>query len=119
MKLRIKGNTVRFRLTQPEVAQLRDAGQVIESIDFSGAALGYSVALAQGEAPFAADFRDGIIEVRIPPAAVQQWADSGEEGLYGRSGAVEIAIEKDFQCLHQAAGGDEAEAFPNPAASGE
>ena len=36
MKLRIKGNMVRLRLTQPEVARLRDAGQVIESTEFPG-----------------------------------------------------------------------------------
>ena len=117
MKLRIKGNMVRLRLTQSEVARLRDAGQVIESTEFPGGPLRYSVAVGDAAAPFAADFRDGRIEVRLPLAEVRQWADSAEEGLYGRAGAVDIAVEKDFQCLHQPGGGDEAEAFPNPAAS--
>ncbi len=116
MKLRIRGNTVRFRLTQPEVARLRETGQVIESTDFPGGPLRYSIAVADGAAPFEADFRDGRIEVRLPLAEVRQWADSAKEGLYGRAGAVDIAVEKDFQCLHQPGGGDEAEAFPNPAA---
>ena len=75
------------------------------------------MAVADAAAPFVADFREGTIEVRLPLAEVRQWADSAAEGLYGRAGAVDIAVEKDFECLHQPGGGEEAEAFPNPAAS--
>ena len=117
MKLRIKGNTVRFRLTQQEVARLRETGEIVERTEFDGATLRYGIESVAADAGLDAGFRDGAIAVRVPQSQMRQWADAGEVGLYGRAGAVEIAIEKDFQCLHGDRIRSEADAFPNPHAS--
>ena len=44
MKLRLNGNSLRLRLTRPEVTQLREAGAVEQSVDFGlGTVLTYRI----------------------------------------------------------------------------
>jgi hypothetical protein len=43
MKIRIKGNSLRYRLTRPEVEQFGQTGYIEEKIDFVGNSLYYSL----------------------------------------------------------------------------
>jgi hypothetical protein len=115
MKLRIKGNTIRFRLTQPEVAQLRDGASLRDSTEFAPAqCLTWVLEPAPVIAAIEASFREGTVAVRLPASEVRNWADTDTVGLYGQAGALEVSVEKDFRCLSRAGSGEEADAFPNP-----
>jgi len=115
VKLRIKGNTLRFRLTQGDVARLRAGEALRETTEFAPAQiLVYALEPADGLQQMQAGFENGVVRVRLPESDVAVWADGHAVGMYGQTGVLEVAIEKDFQCLTRAGSADEADAFPNP-----
>ena len=116
MKLRLQGNSVRFRLTRSEVEQLRQTGEVEESVDFGGGRqLIYRLTSRADHCPMHAKFGDGRVTVCIGADAAQAWANSDEVGIYGRSGALAVSIEKDFRCLTRPPDDpQERDAFPHP-----
>jgi hypothetical protein len=119
MKLRIHGNSLRLRLSQPEVAQFSKTGFVEDSIQFGpGATFAYALeSLSSLSAPQAL-FAHGWLRVQVPGRDAADWARtdrvaiSGDQPLEpGKS--LSILVEKDFQCLH----GEETrdpDAYPNP-----
>jgi hypothetical protein len=117
MKLRFHDNSLRLRLSQSEVARLRDAGRVEDTVTFApGQALVYSI--ERGAAPaVTAAFENGRIRVTVPEAAAREWTDSDHVSVEGSTPTLHILIEKDFQCLHRSSEEDR-DAFPNPLAQG-
>jgi len=120
MKLRIKGNSIRLRLRQPEVAQLASGERIESTTDFGATTL--RVALAGKDVPgIFATFEDNAIVVIAPQSALSAWAGSDDVGLYGEQPAsagdpLTIAIEKDFRCLDRShADDDQAGTYPHPA----
>jgi hypothetical protein len=115
MKLRIHNNSLRLRLSQPDVARLSKTGILEDRVDFpAGQALAFVLASGNSNA---AELCAGQIRVTALAADLRQWADSDQEGIEFQSGPLKVAIEKDFQCLHHPGSG-ESGAFPNPAAKG-
>jgi hypothetical protein len=118
MKLRIRGNTIRFRLTQSEVARLGSGAGLQDSTEFSPAQV-LTWLLQPAPIPaIEATFRDAAITVSLPESAVKSWAGSDEVGLYGQSGALEVSVEKDFRCLAHEGAAEEPDAFPHPQEAG-
>lgn len=119
MKLRLQGDSLRLRLTQPEVARLAATGAVVDAVHVApGAALTYGLRAADVDA-LAAAFDGATLTVLVPTAWVGPWADGDEVGFEGTVEAgdgrsLALLVEKDFACLHRRA--DEADAFPNPLA---
>jgi hypothetical protein len=111
MKLRVHDNFLRLRLSQSDVAQLRDEGSVEERLTFSaGQALIYSISTAP-VLEVGAGFDGNRLSVVVPTALARTWIDSDQVGIEG----PQVLIEKDFQCLHRASA-DDADGFPNPLA---
>ncbi len=122
MKLRIRGNSIRFRLSQTEMVQLVETGDVRDSVEFGpDARLDYRVEARPVES-LKAGFTAQGIQVTIPTAMVQRWAEPkevairGEQALTG-DGALSILLEKDFTCLTPRDGEEDVDSFPNPAAT--
>ncbi len=114
MKLRIRHNSIRLRLTQTEVAQLRDAGTVEEHIEFTqGQRLTYRIHSAADQETLTADYRDGNILLMAPKPMVAAWADSSQVGMES-TGPLRLMIEKDFRCIDPADPEDNVDTFPNP-----
>ncbi|SRR5579884_348137 len=115
MKMRIQGNAIRFRLNRREVEQLSSSGRVSDSTQFpGGAVLTYTVELAPGATEIEASYNPGEIRIRAPRELARQWAETDQAGMTANRAGLEIAVEKDFQCLHKGKG--DPEAFPNPMA---
>ena len=119
MKLRIRGNSLRIRLTQPEVRQL-SGGHAVEDHCVLSPLSQLSIAAEPWHLNvFSAAFEDGTLTVRIPQGAITSWAETDEEGIYatldnGTSEGLRIAIEKDYSCVSPRAEESDAEQFPNP-----
>lgn len=120
MKLRTRGNSIRLRLRQPEVAQLASGGQIESTTDFGATTL--RVVLAGKNVPgISATFEGNAIVVAAPQSALTAWAGSDAVGLYGEQPVsmgdrLTIAIEKDFRCLDRShADDDQAGTYPHPA----
>ena len=120
MKLRIRGNTLRLRLTQTEVARLGAEGRVEERVTFApGVALRYAVETRDGADAPRADYDDGTLRVALPAAEARRWITGDDVGIIaeqpnGSDEPLRIVIEKDFACLHRES--ENADAYPNPAA---
>jgi hypothetical protein len=122
MKLRIKGDSLRLRLTQGEVKQLGERGEVEERTHFgAGTELVYRLKRDSGAKVLNAVSAGAEIEVRVPVALANQWCSSDQEGISATqtvSPGVElrIAVEKDYACLTVREGEDESDNYPHPAA---
>ncbi len=122
MKLRIRGDSVRLRLSQSETVELAEAGAVTDSVGFSaGDRLEYGLEIGDVSAPVASFDRAGI-RVKLPVDAVRKWLEPQEvtisaEQALGAGGVLSILIEKDFACLAPREGEEDSDAFPNPQAA--
>ena len=113
MKLRIKGNSIRFRLTQSEVNRLASEGLVRESVSFSESTFGYEIHSDSEIDAITADLERMLIVVSVPTNRIRGWAGS-ESISIEHDGSPSILIEKDFACLTVRPGEDDLDAFPNP-----
>ena len=119
MKLRIKGSSLRLRLTQGEVRRLEAEGEIAEEVHFGGGArLIYRLRTDDQGSDISASYGDNIIDVRIPREAALTWSRTElvtlthAEPVAG--GELRIVIEKDWNCLAPREGEDESDHFPHP-----
>lgn len=117
MKLRIRGDSLRLRLTRSEVQQLRETGSVVETIHFGATKLEYELCSADVQVPVAR-FDGNRIQVSLPRAQANAWADGDQVSITAAQalehGSLALLIEKDFRCLAPRVGEDDGDAFPNP-----
>lgn len=118
MKLRIKGNSLRLRLSRTEVKMLSEKAIVTETIHFGTTALVYALTAKNGlEKPEALFYENNII-VSIPDSFTATWADNEVVGIEGEqhfddSPSLKILVEKDFQCLDETTE-DQSDNYVNP-----
>ena len=120
MKIRIKDNSLRLRLTQSEVDAIENQGQCEAAIEFPGGKK-LQYALRVGGGSIRADFMDDCITVWAPEDSVQKWLQPTEVGMeqwidLDTGSQLRILIEKDFACLTERTDEDESDNFPNPLA---
>ena len=124
MKLRIRGSSLRLRLTRAEVDALAQEGRVEDAIAFgpdASARLVYAI-VARETSSVTAEWTGRTISVVLPVALARDWAESERVGIehvepVGPGQALRILIEKDFACLTPRQGEDDENAFPNPNSS--
>ena len=122
MKLRLRENSIRLRLLQSEVIQLREIGDVSETIVFGinpTDNLTYSLRISAEASEISAHKTDNQIEIFLPLLTAENWANSTEGGLYseqevGDLATLKIIIEKDFVCVDRPLDADNIDAFPHP-----
>jgi hypothetical protein len=119
MKLRIHGNSLRWRLSQSEVAQFSKTGFVEDSVQFApGVCFAYTLESSSTVPAPQASYQNGWLRVQVPAAMATEWVTTDRVAISAdqplESGKqLSILIEKDFQCLH----GDverDPDAYPNP-----
>ncbi len=90
MKIRIKDNSVRFRITLKELEQLnaeKRVESITETYDDSGELSGafrYSILAHSGDSDTSCVIQPGSIAVHLSAADVQQLNDPAREGVYLR-----------------------------------
>jgi hypothetical protein len=119
MKLRIKGSSLRLRLTQGEVRSLETAGEVAEQVHFGGGArLTYRLRIDTRNPEISASYGDNVIDIRIPRDAALTWSRTDQVTLSHAEavtdGELQIVIEKDWNCLAPRSEEDESDNFPHP-----
>ncbi len=120
MKLRIRGNTLRLRLTRSEVDTI-GAGEVVDEVTQfpDGSEFCYRLVPGHGEEVSQNSNDAGhTITIEIPKGRAATWAESDEVGFSGDDafdvGQIAILIEKDFSCVTPRNGEEELDTFPNP-----
>ena len=114
MKIRIKGNTIRYRLTRPEVEQFATAGVITEQTDFGNKKLTY-ILRASDQPRLIATFENDIITLFMPQTMAAEWTGTERVGFESTHGSLALYIEKDFKCLDNVAE-DQSDNYPNPLA---
>lgn len=121
MKLRIKGNSLRLRVTRSELARLLAGGRVEEAIHFAPgpeAVLRYALQIDPASKTVHLHYGGRDIEVSVSLDQARVWNEETQVGIYaaldlGSAGTLEIAIEKDFACL-DGSDEDNRDTFTNP-----
>ena len=119
MKLRIKDNSIRLRLTQTEVEQIGNGDQIHNNLNFPGGErLSYLLVGSAVENP-EIDYKDNRISISVPTEILTIWANSNEVSLLyelslDHDNVLKLLIEKDFACLTPREDEDESDLFPHP-----
>jgi hypothetical protein len=122
MKLRIRGDSLRFRLAQGEVSRLLAREKVSESVHFSASAaclLTYSLEACERATEVSAQFESGELLVHVPALLAESWGNTDQVGIEHTQRTTEgrtlrIVIEKDFRCLQSRPEEDESDNFAHP-----
>ncbi|XLS29681.1 DUF7009 family protein [Flavobacteriaceae bacterium M23B6Z8] len=118
MKIRIKGNSVRLRLTKSEVEAFCEEGIYEEKTRFTTKTLTYRIIAKKNIHLLEADYQEDIITVYFPDAKRTEWLTTDCVGYnnevdWNDHTALSVLIEKDFTCLDNTAE-DQSDNYPNP-----
>jgi len=119
VKIRIKGNSIRLRLSKTDIQSLKDTGTVTEQTILAGEEVFvYELMVAESAVAVGASFKEGKLVVWLPLAKAAILTDSSEMGLYsiqenGEINGLNIVIEKDLQCLENTHE-DQSDMYDNP-----
>lgn len=113
MKIRIKGNSLRYRLSMPEVERFSKEGYIEEAVDFPGTQLIYALKRVNEGEGLDAGFKDNKITLTMPDEQANEWTGTDRIGFENRNGPIYLLVEKDFKCLDNITE-DQSDNYPNP-----
>ena len=121
MKLRIKGNTIRFRLSKTDVLIFSQNHCIVETSDFGTKVFSYGLKVSDDSGKISAEFINDSLIVYIPSTMSKRWTESNQVGLSEDLPLINgkklfILIEKDFQCLDETLE-DQSDNYENPLSS--
>ena len=121
MKLRIRGNSIRLRLTKSEVGRFGQTGVVADTVEFGAASRGFCYKLHTSSADNStrASFEGNCLSISVPVGDAENWIRSEDVGIevmqpIGDDKFLRILMEKDFACLTPRKNEDDSDAFTNP-----
>lgn len=102
MKIRIKGNSIRLRLSQSEVKKMESASSISDVIQFPKKKLTYTLSKSDIDS-VCAEFSGKQILIKAPVALINTWVGSDQVGFEANQNLKEgaslyILVEKDFKC---------------------
>jgi hypothetical protein len=121
MKLRIKGNSMRFRVSRSEVARLLSGECLEETIRFAptvGATFTYALQQEPSVKLPMLLYTHNRVAVLLPAGQATEWCRTDQVGIaedisLGDLGSLTLLIEKDFACLDRS-DEDNQDTFTNP-----
>ena len=121
MKIRIKDNSVRLRLSKSETIRLAEEGIVEEKTNFGNQTFGYAAIVSDADT-MSATFSDNMIRMSIPKTLIDEWSATSLVSLsydlpVGTDEYLHLLLEKDFKCNDAKVVEDQSDYFENPAQS--
>lgn len=118
MKIRIKGNSIRYRLTKTEVETFCRKGYYEEKTEFKDQCFTYKLRSRKDILNMNADFKSDTITMYLPENDKDRWATSNLVGFkhglsLGDGKELLLVLEKDFVCLDETIE-DQSDNYPNP-----
>jgi hypothetical protein len=119
MKIRIKGNSIRIRLSRTEVDSFGKDGYLEERTEFGNNAFIYALRNTQDAKELSAEFIDGKLTVLVPDRLTKEWTTTEKVGYdnnmdIGDGKQLYLLLEKDFKCIDAAVTEDQSDNFDNP-----
>jgi hypothetical protein len=112
MKIRIKGNSLRYRLTRTDVDRLDKEGYLEEQTNFPGNPLIYALQLTESDV-LTSSFIDNKITLNMSHKMIAEFIQTDKVGFSNYDGDMDLLVEKDFTCLDNVAE-DQSDNYPNP-----
>ena len=119
MKIRINGNSIRYRLSKTDISNFEKDGFIEEKTVFvNGNALIYRLEKSKGILNLEASFSGNRICIFVPEKIAEEWtmtdAVSFESKMdIGDKQELLLLIEKDFVCIDHTLE-DQSDNYPNP-----
>ena len=119
MKVRIKGNCIRYRLTQTEIANFGKDVVLEEETEFlNGPSFYYRLEKKAGIENMEASFSGNRICIFVPEKIAADWTTTDVVGFDTKINIADgkelfLLIEKDFVCLDDTLE-DQSDNYPNP-----
>ena len=119
MKIRIKGNSIRYRLTKTEIVNFGNDGFIEEKTEFpDGSSFNYRLERTTGIDNLEASYSGNRICIFVPEGIAGEWTTTDVVGFDHRMKMAEgkelfLLIEKDFVCLDHTFE-DQSDNYPNP-----
>ena len=125
MKLRVRDNSIRLRLTQSEVELARTDCLVRGRVPFAGRNnFDYVLESSPATVKPESHISNNVLTVRIPESEIIRWSTSDEVSISASQildggDQLSILVEKDFACVAPREGEDESDMYPHPKAGEE
>jgi hypothetical protein len=103
MKIRIKGNSLRYRLTKGDMSILEEKGELEEHTKLK----------KTDKSMLAADFIENRITLFMPADMIAEIIHTDKVGFQNTHGELFLLVEKDFTCLDNIEE-DQSDNYPNP-----
>ncbi len=118
MKLRIKGNSIRIRLTKTEVSTLANSGYLQEQTTFPTNKFEYRLQADDAATELSAILDNNTITLLVPKTFVKDWPNNAVVGMDTKmhltaTESLYLLIEKDFVCLDETHE-DQSDHYENP-----
>ena len=121
MKIRIKNNSIRLRLTRPEVERFGKEKYIEGRTTFGNANFIYALCCDDAVEEMSADLKDNTIRMHIPVSLAEAFVNTDAVGfqheqMLGNGEKLFLLFEKDFKCIDGEVLEDQSDNFENPSA---
>ncbi|MFK8057966.1 MAG: hypothetical protein AB8F78_17700 [Saprospiraceae bacterium] len=119
MKLRIRDNSLRLRITKTELKTFAAEKKVTCTINFPGGEKMEYVLAWSADETYSASFSGNSVFAAVAKTAGQKWLQESEVSIDHKlaisdGSPFRLLVEKDFQCLSERKEEDESDMFVNP-----
>jgi hypothetical protein len=114
MKIRIKGNSLRYRLSMSDMYRLSHEDYLEDKTNFGNRELVYVIQKTNAR-ELSAFFDDNVICLQMPGNMIEELNKTDRVGFEGKQGDLLLLVEKDFTCLDNVEE-DQSDNYPNPLA---
>ncbi len=125
MKLRMKDNSLRIRITQSELNRLTHEGEIKACTRLGPdptQVFHYGLRLDEKQKELGVNYHCNVLMVTITASMMAEWKEDDKVGFdaafdIGDGAYLQIVIEKDFKCLHPGKNREpELDNYPHPMA---
>ncbi|MFT3912047.1 MAG: hypothetical protein QM737_21660 [Ferruginibacter sp.] len=118
MKIRIKGNSIRLRLSKTDVAKLDATSCLEEQTSFGKNKFGYALKAVDTGNELSAVFDNGTITMFVPKTLIKNWPVNDTIGFNSiikltETDSLYLLVEKDFICIDDTTE-DQTDNYENP-----
>ena len=121
MKVRIRGNSLRLRISRSEVVRLLASDCLEETIRFApevSAKFTYALRMDLSLTMLSVQYTESRVAILLPADQANEWGVTDQVGIaesisLGALGSLALLIEKDFACL-DGSNEDNQDTFANP-----
>ncbi len=119
MKIRIRDNSIRLRLTRSEVERFGKDKYIKGITEFGDAVFTYAMCIDGAVTEISADLTDNKITMHIPASIAETFLATDAVGfqneqLLANGKKLFLLFEKDFKCMDDEVLGDQSDNYENP-----